>query len=93
MLLSPASCLLGLLLTTKTPEISEHELQQAMEEGADYIKSATVEKDFVIVKSTASYRDARRAAEDAARRLGVPGVAAHVASQECPHGIPCNTAV
>jgi hypothetical protein len=71
MLLSPASCLLGLLLATKTPQISERDLQQAIEEGAEYIKSATVEKDFVIVKSTASYREARRAAEDAARRLSV----------------------
>jgi hypothetical protein len=71
MLLFPTSCLLGLLLATKTPQISARELQQAMDESAEYIKAATVEKDFVIVKSTATYREARRAAADAARRLGV----------------------
>ena len=71
MLLAPLSCLLGLCLATKAPQISARELQQAMEESAEYIKASTVEKDFVIVKSTARYREARLAAADAAKRLGI----------------------
>jgi hypothetical protein len=52
-------------------QLSERELQEAMDEGAEFVKAQTVEKDFVIVKSTPDYRAAVRAARDAARQLGV----------------------
>lgn len=42
-----------------------------MAEGAEFTKAQTVEKDFVVVRSTPSYRAALRAARDAARRLDV----------------------
>jgi hypothetical protein len=52
-------------------QISERELQEAMDEGAEFLKAQTVEKDFVIVTSTPDYRAAVRAARDAARQLDV----------------------
>jgi hypothetical protein len=53
-------------------QLSERELQEAIAEGDEAIKAQTLEMDFVIVKSTATYGAARRAAAEAARRLGVP---------------------
>jgi hypothetical protein len=45
----------------------------ASEEDADqYIKEATAQVEFVIVKSTISYDEARRIAGEASRRLRVP---------------------
>lgn len=71
MLLHVHLCLLSLVLAAETRQISERELQAAMDESAEYIKAATIEKEFVIVKSTPAYGEARRAAVDAAKRLGV----------------------
>jgi hypothetical protein len=71
-MLLPLTFVLGLLLATKTPQLSEQELRQAMAEMAELIKAQTIEKDFVIVRSTGTYRDARRAATNAANRLGMP---------------------
>ena len=53
-------------------QLSERELQEAMEEGTELVKEQTVEKDFVIVRSTPTYEEARRTASQAARRLQVP---------------------
>jgi hypothetical protein len=39
---------------------------------ADYVKEQTLQKEFVITKSTQNYGDARRAATEAARRLRAP---------------------
>lgn len=44
----------------------------AEEEGDQYIEEATTRVEFVIVKSTGSYDEARRIAVDAAKRLRVP---------------------
>jgi hypothetical protein len=86
-------------------QISEHDLREAREESAALIKMQTVEKDSVIVKSTAAYKDARRVAVDAAQRLGLPldlrGLAPHRGSgltfsrEECKGGAfdyPCYVA-
>jgi hypothetical protein len=67
-----ACLLLGLAGSASSgAQISERELQEAIAEGDENVKAQTVEMDFVIVKSTASYGDARRAANGAAKRLGV----------------------
>lgn len=69
----PAALTLLLLSVAShaSPQISERELQEAMTEAAEFVKIQTVEKDFVIVRSTRSYAAALRAARDAARRLDV----------------------
>lgn len=54
-----------------SPQISERELQEAMDEAAEFVKAQTVEMDFVIVKSTPSYQAALRRAREVARRLDV----------------------
>ena len=56
----------------KPAQLSERELREAMAESADLVKSQTVEKDFVIVRSTPTYEEARKTASEAARRLQVP---------------------
>jgi hypothetical protein len=56
----------------KPAQLSERELQEAMAENAELVKAQTVEKDFVIVKSTSKYEEARKTASEAARRLQVP---------------------
>jgi hypothetical protein len=53
-------------------QISERELRAAEEEGAEFVKAQTVEMDFVIVRSTTNYEEARRIATEAARRLEIP---------------------
>jgi hypothetical protein len=46
---------------------------RAVESEVDeYIKQATVQVEFVIVKSTADYKEAARFAAEASRRLGLP---------------------
>lgn len=59
-----------MVIALATPQITESELQAAMGEGAALVKAQTVEKDFVIVKSSSSYADALASARDAAKRLG-----------------------
>jgi hypothetical protein len=88
-----------------TAQISERDLREAREESAALIKMQTVEKDFVIVRSTAAYKDAQRVAVDAAQRLGLPldlrGLAPHRGSgltfsrEQCQGGAfdyPCYVA-
>jgi hypothetical protein len=67
-----AALLLAVGAQAKPAQLSERELREAMAESAELIKAQTVEKDFVIVRSTPTYEEARRTAAEAARRLQVP---------------------
>lgn len=48
---------------------TDADISEIERENAELIKSQTIEKAFVIVKSTSQYKEARRVAERAARRL------------------------